>query len=220
MKRVPLWFKIIYTTFLGVLVPYYWVTYTGWNFLYFCDMALLVTCVGLWLESSFLVSTQAVGIVLPQMLWIADLLSRLVGVPITGQAGMTSYMFDSHIPLFVRGLSLFHGWLPLVLLWLPMRLGYDRRAFMAQTAFGVTLLVACYGFAPAPPASLGRPSAAVNINYVYGLNNAHAQSSMAPGVWFSLLTTFVVLGLYLPTHLALRKVFATAMTPPRTSGRL
>jgi len=32
------------------------------------------------------------------------------------------YMFDSHLPLFTRGLSLFHGWLPLLLVWLLFRL--------------------------------------------------------------------------------------------------
>lgn len=210
MGRIPLSFKVIYTAFLCVLVPYYWVAYTPWNFMYFCDMALLITGMGLWLESPFLVSTQAVGIVLPQMLWIADLLSRLVGVPVTGQTGMTAYMFDSRIPLFVRGLSLFHGWLPLVQLWLMTRLGYDRRAFLAQSAFGVTLLLACFLLAPAPPAPLAHPSAAVNINYVYGPSDVHTQSWVAPIAWFGLLTTFVVVCLYLPAHMGLQKLFAEA----------
>ena len=30
--------------------------------------------------------------------------------------GMAGYMFDPKLPLFVRGLSLFHGWLPFLLL--------------------------------------------------------------------------------------------------------
>ena len=44
--------------------------------------------------------------------------------------GMTDYMFEVKYPLFTRGLSLFHFWLPLVLLWIVARLGYDRRAFV------------------------------------------------------------------------------------------
>ena len=57
---------------------------------------------------------------------------------------MTTYMFDPAIPLFVRGLSPFHGWLPFLLLWLVARLGYDRRAFGAQTVLGIAVLLVCY----------------------------------------------------------------------------
>jgi len=45
---------------------------------YFCDVALLVTCIAIWMESPLLVSMQAVAITLPQMLWVIDLLCRLV----------------------------------------------------------------------------------------------------------------------------------------------
>ncbi len=125
-RRIPRWVKLAYTVFVAILVPWYWVTYTPWNFLYFCDIALLVTGVAIWIESPLLVSMQAVAITLPQMLWVVDLLCRLVaGVHVTG---VTNYMFEGSLPLFLRGLSLFHGWLPFVLLWLLSRLGYDRGA--------------------------------------------------------------------------------------------
>jgi hypothetical protein len=117
--HIPIALKIAYSAFVAVLVPYYWVTYTPWNFLYFCDVALIVTLVGLWTESPLLVSMQAVGITVPQMIWVADLLGHLVfGVYLTK---MTGYMFDPQIPIFVRALSSFHGWLPFLLLWLVWR---------------------------------------------------------------------------------------------------
>ncbi len=73
---------------------------------------------------------QALAITLPQLLWVVDLLCRLVaGVHVTG---VTSYMLDPQISVFLRGLSLFHGWLPLFLLWLLSRLGYDARALPLQ----------------------------------------------------------------------------------------
>src|SRR6185436_17017032 len=103
----------------------------------------------LWLESPLLLSMQAVGITLVQMLWVVDLLCRLVaGVHVTG---VTAYMVDPTIPLFLRGLSTFHGWLPFLLLWLVWRLGYDARALAAQSAAAVVLLLVSYLFAPAPP---------------------------------------------------------------------
>ena len=44
--RIPLWLKIAYTAFLAVMVPVYWANYGPTNFLYFCDVALLLTLVG------------------------------------------------------------------------------------------------------------------------------------------------------------------------------
>lgn len=68
MNRIPLPVKIVYTAFVAVLVPYYWATYTPWNFLYFCDVALLLTLVAIWTENALLVSMSSVGILLPQAL--------------------------------------------------------------------------------------------------------------------------------------------------------
>ena len=116
-------------------------------------------------------------------------------------------MFNDQIPLFVRGLSSFHGWLPLLLVWLLARLGYDRRALGRQALLAVAVLLVCYLVAPAPPASSAAPNYAVNINYVYGLSDAGPQTFMAPALWFTLLSS-ATLALFVPTHLALARVFA------------
>ena len=203
-RHIPIAVKLLYTAFVAVLVPYYWTTYTPWNFLFFCDIALLLTCAGLWLESPFIAGTQAVGILLPQTLWIADFAARVVsGRYVTG---MTAYMFDDRIPLFVRALSSFHGWLPFLLLWLLARLGYDRRAFSAQAVLIVIVLVVCYAFGPAPPAPAGNPQAAVNVNYVYGFSDLHPQTWLPEKLWLAAMIagTIVSAG---ATHAALRKVF-------------
>ncbi len=198
---IPIWVKVAYSAFVAVLVPCYWVTYSPWNFLYFCDIALLVTAVAIWIESPLLVSTQAIAITLPQTLWVVDFLCRLIaGVHITG---VTAYMLDSSIPLFLRALSLFHGWLPFVLLWLLSRLGYDRRAFGLQSVAAIVVLLISYLFAPAPPPSTSHPNWAVNINYVYGLDDKHPQTLMASSLWLLCLMVVNVIVLYLPGALAL-----------------
>ncbi len=112
---IPLWFKLAYSAFCAVLVPTYLMAYGPTNFLYFCDVALLTTLAAVWLESPLLASAPAVGILLPQALWVIDFLGTAAGVPLTG---MTAYMFDAKLPLFTRGLSFFHFWLPFVLAWL------------------------------------------------------------------------------------------------------
>ncbi|MDO8479623.1 MAG: hypothetical protein Q7W02_26195 [Candidatus Rokubacteria bacterium] len=213
-QRIPTWVKVAHSSLVAILVPCYWVTYTPWNFFYFCDVALLVTGVAIWIESPLLVSMQAIAITLPQILWVIDLLCRLVaGVHVTG---VTGYILDSKIPVFLRGLLSFHGWLPFVLVWLLSRLGYDRRALPIQSVAAVMILLVSYLFGPAPPPPAGHPNWAVNLNYVYGLDDKHPQTLMAPRLWFLCMVAFNLIVLYAPTHLVLRRVFGP---PSRTSVR-
>ena len=46
----PLGVKLAYSCFMAVLLPVYWVNYGPTNFLYFCDVALLLTLPG-WSET-------------------------------------------------------------------------------------------------------------------------------------------------------------------------
>src|SRR5438477_1220699 len=117
-RRIPIWLKLAYTAFLAVLVPCYWHAYGPTNFLYFCDVALFFALGALWLEWPILASMPAIGILLPQSLWMIDFLAELVGLRLTG---MTAYMLNGAIPPFIRGLSLFHFWLPILLVWLVWR---------------------------------------------------------------------------------------------------
>ena len=112
--------KLAYTAFMVVLVPVYLHQYGPTNFLYFCDLALLFTLAGLWLDNPLLISMCAVGILLPQTLWVIDFIFNLFGRKTTG---LTDYMFDRDRSLFLRGLSLFHGWLPFLLLYLVWEMG-------------------------------------------------------------------------------------------------
>jgi len=203
-RRIPTWVKLAYSAFVAIVVPSYWVTYSPWNFLYFCDIALLVTVVAIWIESPLLISMQALAIMVLQLIWVVDFLCRLIaGVHVTG---VTAYMLDSNIPLFLRALSLFHGWLPFFLLWLLWRLGYDRRALGAQSVLAIVVLLISYFFAPAPPPSADHPNWAVNINYVYGLDDKHPQTMMSPQLWL-LFIMAVAVAIYLLTHFVLRRLF-------------
>ncbi len=203
-RSIPLWLKLAYSGFLAVLVPYYWHAYGPSNFLFFCDIALFLTLVALWKESSLLASMAGVGILAPQILWMADFLSSAVGFPLTG---MTGYMFDSNLTLFVRGLSFFHFWLPILLVWMIWRMGYDPRALISWTVLAWIVLCICYFLMPAPPAPADNPSLIVNINYVYGFSDKEPQSMLPALVWFGALLVILPVAIYLPTHLALKKLF-------------
>lgn len=197
---IPLGIKLVYTAFMAVLVPVYLRSYGPTNFLYFCDVALLLTLVGIWTESSLLLSVATAGILVPQIFWLADFLANLAGWKVTG---MTDYMFDTQRSAFLRGLSLFHGWLPVLLVYLVWRTGYDSRAFLVWTALATLLVLVCYFLMPPPsPTRIG--IAPVNINYVFGFSDEVAQHWVPAWVWLMVALLGYPALLYLPAHLLLK----------------
>jgi hypothetical protein len=203
--RVPLWLKIAYTAYMAVLVPVYWHYYGPTNFLYFCDVALLLTLIGMWPENALLFSMCAVGILVPQAVWVIDFGAGLAGFQLTG---MTNYMFDSSHSLFLRLLSLFHGWLPFLLVYLVWRTGYDRRGFWSWTALSSVLLLICFFFMPPPTPNPGLTP--VNINYVWGLSDTAAQTWMPPYAWFAVELIGLPLIAYAPVHFLLARFMQKA----------
>ena len=133
--RLPLWLKIGWTLWLIVWIPVYWRQYGAQNFLFFCDIGNVLIGIGLWLESPLIFSWAACGLLLFQSLYTVD----LAGALLTGHhlIGGTEYMFDPHLPLLIRLLSLFHVVSPPLLLWAIWKLGYDRSRMEAADAHGV-----------------------------------------------------------------------------------
>jgi hypothetical protein len=199
---VPTWLKWAYTAFLLVLVPVYWVNYGPTNFLYFCDVALFLALAAVWTGKPIYASMAAVGILVPQLLWCLDFGTELFGVNLVG---MTSYMFDEKLPLFLRGLSLFHGWLPFLLLFLVIRLGYDRRGFVAWTITAIVLCLIAFFFLPPAGSVLANPKAPMNINYVFGFDDKQAQTWMPSGVYLAVWIAALTSLSYLPAHLFLKR---------------
>ena len=195
--QIPLVLKLGYTLFVAVLVPIYLRHYGPANFLWFSDVALLATALGLWVESPLILSAMTVAVALPEILWNVDFFARLLA----GRAplGMASYMFDQRLPRYLRGLSLFHVALPVLLLWSVARLGYDPRALPAQIISGTLLMVLSY--------TLTNPSE--NINWVFGPGST-PQRRFSPLVYVTLVIVSFPLLVYVPTHLALVRLFPNA----------
>jgi hypothetical protein len=191
---IPISLKISYTLFVCMLVPIYWRQYGLVNFLWFSDIALLLLVPALWLESPLLISMMALAVVLPELAWNVDYFFRLAtGVSLIG---LTSYMFDATIPPFIRGLSLFHVALPVILIWMLSLLGYDDRALLWQTLVAAAVL----------PLSYFLSTPRENVNWVYGLGEKPQTKVPAPLFVLFLMLLFPV-GVYLPTHLLLDRIF-------------
>ena len=147
----------------------------------------------------------AIAALIPELLWTVDYLGRLIfGVEAVPGLG-TRYMFDSEIPMFVRGLSLFHLVLPPLLVWLLYRFGYERRALAYQTVLAWLVLLLTY--------LVTEPSE--NINWIYGFGS-EPQTWMPERVYLVLLMLGIPLFFYLPTHLVLSKLFGRSSE--RSSG--
>ncbi len=220
-RPIPLPVTIAFTVFVVVLVAKYWPAYGPLNFLYFCDIALVTTLIAMWRTWPLLASMGAVGIMLPQTLWMVDFMVRLT----TGGhvVDLTEYMFDPKEELFVRFLSFFHFWLPILLFWLVCRWGYDRRAYRYQCALACLVLVASYLLTSSPICPAG------NVNKVFGPDDGKMPlAERGPALEFllthrflwvcvlMLIHCFLIIG---PTHLLLKRFVRAAdeSQPPQLS---
>jgi hypothetical protein len=191
-----MWLRWAALIWLAIWIPAYWRTWGAANFLHLCDVAVILTCIGVWTGSTLLISSQAVSSLVVDAAWILDAGSRLIRG--RGVFGGAEYLFDAHYPLWVRLLSLFHVVLPVLLLWALHRNGYDRRGWLLQCAIALPLFVAARFAAPE-----------ANINYAFTDPFIHREWGPAPmHVLISWL--FMAFVVYLPTHLLLNRLFGAA----------
>lgn len=186
--------------FLVVWVPSYALVWGPANFLSVCDIAVILTVLGLWRWQAVLLSSQAVGSLFGNLLWAVDAGSRLL----TGShaLGGTEYMWNAEVSLFVRLLSLFHLVLPVLHLSALRRIGYDGRGFALQAAILALLLVVSRLVTPATE----------NLNFVYSaplVNRPLGPGALHVGLVYAVMV-LVMMG---PTHLVLRRLLPASRPP-------
>ncbi len=190
--RIPLVVKLAYTLWFVLWVPVYWVHHGPANYLWFCDIANFIVAFALWAESPVWLSSQAVGGLFIQTYWAIDFFGRLrTGAHLLGG---TEYRFAAAQPLWLRSFSLFHLFVPVLLLWAIYRLGYDRRGWKLQTVLAWIIL----------PLSM-LPDPERNLNWVwkpFGIE----QTWMPPGAYLVVCMIVYPLVLYLPSHALLAAV--------------
>ena len=174
--------------------PIYWRTWGASNFLQLCDVAVILTCIGIWTDSGLLISSQAVSALLVDVAWALDAGWRLFTRH--HLLGGTEYLFDASKPLWIRLLSLYHLVLPVLLLWLLYRLGYDRRGWALQSAIALPVFIASRFTNPQK-----------NMNFAFAEPFFRRQWGPAP-VHVVVIWLFMVFVVYLPTHLFLIRMFA------------
>jgi hypothetical protein len=193
--EVPEWIRWSALIWLGVWFPAYWYTWGAANFLHLCDIAVILTCIGLWTSSALIISSQAVASLLIDVVWVLDVGWRFI----TGHdlVGGVDYLFDPRYALWVRLLSLFHLIMLPLLVWALQRLGYDPRGVKLQVGIAFLLFIS---------SRFSQPQE--NINFAFTDPFLHRQWGPAP-VHLTISLLFVTIVIYLPTHLLLRRVMAT-----------
>lgn len=196
--KLPPWIRWVALGWLALWFTVYWRAWGPLNFLHFCDIAEILACIGFVADNALLISSQAVASLFVDAAWAVDAGWTVVfGHHLIGG---TEYLFDPSHALWVRLLSLFHLALPVLLLWALHRLGYDRRGFPLQLAIALPAFIASR-FAPA----------AQNINYAFTDPFFHRSSGAAP-VHILVAFLFMLVVVYLPTHLILKRIFPSPAT--------
>lgn len=189
-----LWIRWAAAVWLIVWFFAYWHAWGLANFIHLCDLAVFLTCAGLWTGNALLLSSQAVGALLVASAWALDAAWKLIAHH--HLIGGTEYLFDPHIALWIRLLSLFHVVLPPLLLWALCQTGYDRRAWALQSLIAVFAFVASRFTVPS-----------ANINFAFTDPFWHRSVGPAPiHVMASIL--FMAIVVYLPTHIVLARIYA------------
>jgi hypothetical protein len=194
MSLIPFWLQLVATLVAALVVGVYARHYPLSNFLWFSNIGLLGTVLALWLESSLLASMMAVGGLLPALAWNLSFFWQLITR--RGLAGLTNYMFDAGLPRYLRALSLYHLFMPVLMFWLVLRLGYDPRALPAQTLLMWLVLALTWWVGPED-----------NVNFVRGPRR-QGRTRMHPLLYLGLLMIATPLLLCVPTHFLLLALFA------------
>jgi hypothetical protein len=179
---------------LAVWIPAYGREWGWQNFLHLCDIAVFLSCLGFIFGNRLLISSQALATVVAGLFWSLDAAWRLFSHH--NLMGGTEYMWDSAHPLWVRLLSLFHIGLPILLIVLCARIGYDRRALVLQS--GITFCVMAISRWMGPTE---------NLNFTFLDPVFHRALGPAP-IHFAIIFAGAVLAFYLPAHMFLKWKFS------------
>jgi hypothetical protein len=186
---IPLWVRIAATAWTAVLIPAYWLHYGPANFLWFSDIALFGAVLSLWIPNRLIPAMMCVAVLVVEIGWnISFFIELMTGMNVLE---LTAYMFEDDRPRLIRGLSLFHVWLPPLLLWMVLRWGYTRRALIAQIA------LACIVF----PLTYWVTEPGDSENWVHGPGGTDPWFDQ-PWYLISWMVILMVV-IYLPTHLLL-----------------
>jgi len=196
---VPLPVRIAFTLWMAFWMPVVLATQGPQNFWWLCNLAQFIVLYAIWTSNRLLISSQAGTVVVVGIVWTVDFVVALLigGSPF----GITAYMFNEDLPIALRATSTYHIWLPVLVLWLCCRLGYDARGLWLQCAIGTAAILGSWIF--------GEPVR--NLNYTvapFGLE----QVWLPQPVYIPVLCVATAVLVYLPGHWIVKAISPRAGT--------
>lgn len=193
--RLPLWVPIAFTLWMCVWVGIIVRNVGPQNFWWLCNLAQFIVLYAVWTRDRLLISSQAGTVTVVGVTWALDLFAGLLlgGSP----TGITAYMHNPDLAVSHRLSSTYHLWLPILIIWICHRRGYDRRGPWLQCAIGSLAIVGGWLF--------GDPER--NLNYVhepFGIE----QVWLPDIAWIPLLCVATAALLYLPGHFIVRAILS------------
>lgn len=164
--------------------------YDARQLLWFCDVAVLMTALGLLFRSPLLVMAQLAAVVFYHSVWNIDFwLILILGY---APVGSTSYMFYSDLGLLEKSLSLFtHVFIVPVALFGVYNLGAPNRAWLLQWVQTSIIFLLTYLFTIPEE----------NINRMFGVEIIGVSpASINPILYYALMVTVPPFVVYLPTN--------------------
>lgn len=226
-RGLPRALRWAYVVWFCIWTIAYW-RYFGPQFLlWFCCLANVYVLLGCLTQRALWFSLAALAALGPQVLHSVDLAFRLLTQ--ASPSGATDYMFDATRPITVRLLSLFHVWMPVLIVYALRRVGYDQRALAIQTLIASVVVVVSYSmFDPARdtndlmmPLVNGVPfDRDFNLNWVHAFYDRPEPGIGARRFWSVLIGYPLVF--HIPVHLLLSSrpwVKATATARPSNDPR-
>lgn len=143
----------------------------------------------LWLRQPLIASMMAIGVLPLETLWMLSF--------ITGGAflGMADYMFDENLPLWLRGLSLFHFPMPAAIIIMIKRFGYDRRALYPQILLSIIVIILTHIFTKKVD----------NVNMIFPIKEL--ENFISQSVYSFAMPIVLVTCVIIPMHIFLKKYF-------------
>lgn len=186
--------KILLTAYVIILVPIYWKNYGAENFLWASDIGLFLTLLGLWFESSLLISIVSISVLPVEIAWNLDFFIELL----TGNnlLGLADYMFESKYSLLLKSLSLFHIFMPIIWIFCLIKWGYDSNAIIYSIILCWIILILTYFFSD--PEN--------NINWVF-IPEKKNWSKMPSLLWLIILMIGFPTLIFWPMHEFLKIIF-------------
>ena len=193
---VPLAARLAFTAWMLVWVPIILVEAGPQNFWWLCNVALFLVLWASWRPNRLMVSSQAGTVVLVGVVWTLDL---AIGIALgDSPTGITAYMFDPDFPPIRRFASSYHLWFPVYVVWLCLRLGYDRRGPWLQGVIGTLAILGGAWF--------GAPERNLNYSHApFGIE----QTLLPDPLYLVVLCLATALLVYWPGHLVVRRLHRT-----------